>query len=87
MPRKTVPNPTKQKLFSGGSPQIAKGYGDAPVQAYIAATPGGCSGPFVMLASRLAGLLFATFADFLVIALTLPRAAWADTAARTCKDR
>jgi hypothetical protein len=27
-------------LLSGGNPQIAKGYGDAPVQAYIAATPG-----------------------------------------------
>lgn len=33
---------TKQEpvLLSGGNPQIAKGYGDAPVQAYIAATPG-----------------------------------------------
>jgi hypothetical protein len=30
----------KPKLLSGGNPQIAKGYGDAPVQAYIAATPG-----------------------------------------------
>jgi hypothetical protein len=28
------------KLLSGGNPQIAKGYGDAPVQAYIAAVPG-----------------------------------------------
>ena len=28
------------KLFSGGNPQIAKAYGDAPVQAYIAAMPG-----------------------------------------------
>ena len=28
------------KLLSGGNPQIAKGYGDAPVQAYIAAMPG-----------------------------------------------
>lgn len=27
-------------LLSGGNPQIAKGYGDTPVQAYIAATPG-----------------------------------------------
>ena len=27
-------------LLSGGNPQIAKGYGDAPVQAYIAAMPG-----------------------------------------------
>jgi hypothetical protein len=31
---------TKPKLLSGGNPQIAKGYGDAPVQAYIAAMPG-----------------------------------------------
>jgi hypothetical protein len=28
------------KLLSGGNPQIAKGYGEAPVQAYIAAIPG-----------------------------------------------
>lgn len=28
------------RLLSGGNPQIAKGYGDAPVQAYIAAMPG-----------------------------------------------
>lgn len=27
------------KLLSGGNPQIAKGYGDAPIQAYIAAMP------------------------------------------------
>jgi hypothetical protein len=27
-------------LLSGGNPQIAKAYGDAPVQAYIAAMPG-----------------------------------------------
>ncbi len=38
--------PTRQaaaaapKLLSGGNPQIAKGEGDAPVQAYIAAMPG-----------------------------------------------
>ena len=30
----------KPKLLSGGNPQIAKAYGDAPVQAYIAAMPG-----------------------------------------------
>lgn len=35
-PRKAM-NP---KLLSGGNPQIAKAYGDAPVQAYIAAMPG-----------------------------------------------
>lgn len=28
------------KLLSGGNPQIAKGYGDEPVQAYISAMPG-----------------------------------------------
>jgi hypothetical protein len=53
--KKTVPKPgiakkaavqksgtkaAKVKLLSGGNPQIAKGYGDAPVQAYIAAMPG-----------------------------------------------
>ncbi|HEY3516038.1 MAG TPA: DUF1801 domain-containing protein [Gammaproteobacteria bacterium] len=30
----------KVVLLSGGNPQIAKGEGDAPVQAYIAAMPG-----------------------------------------------
>jgi hypothetical protein len=35
-PRKAA----KPVLLSGGNPQIAKGYGDAPVQAYIAAMPG-----------------------------------------------
>ncbi|WP_428938050.1 DUF1801 domain-containing protein [Fontivita pretiosa] len=30
----------KPKLLSGGNPQIAKGDGEAPVQAYIAAMPG-----------------------------------------------
>jgi hypothetical protein len=30
----------KPALLSGGNPQIAKGDGDAPVQAYIAAMPG-----------------------------------------------
>jgi hypothetical protein len=34
----------KPKLLSGGNPQIAKGYGDAPVQAYIAAMPDWKSG-------------------------------------------
>ena len=28
------------KLLAGGNPQIPKGYGDGPVQAYIAAMPG-----------------------------------------------
>jgi hypothetical protein len=30
----------KPKLLAGGNPQIAKGYGDQAVQAYIAAMPG-----------------------------------------------
>ena len=42
--RKTAPKSQSRKaakpiLLSGGNPQIAKGYGDAPVQAYIAAMP------------------------------------------------
>ena len=32
--------PEKPVLLSGGNPQIAKGYGDGPIQAYIAAMPG-----------------------------------------------
>ena len=32
--------PAKPALLSGGNPQIVKGYGDAPVKAYIAAMPG-----------------------------------------------
>ncbi len=32
--------PGEPVLLSGGNPQIAKGYGDAPVQAYLAALPG-----------------------------------------------
>ena len=44
-PRKTasksqVSKAAKPTLLSGGNPQIAKAYGDAPVQAYIAAMPG-----------------------------------------------
>lgn len=40
-PAKTLPKakPGEVTLLSGGNPQIAKGYGDAPVQAYIAAMP------------------------------------------------
>ncbi len=39
-PKSPSPKTAKPKLLSGGNPQIAKGYGDAPVQAYIAAMPG-----------------------------------------------
>ncbi|MEI9429821.1 DUF1801 domain-containing protein [Mesorhizobium sp. Cs1299R1N3] len=38
--KSTRPAKAEPKLLSGGNPQIAKGYGDAPVQAYIAAMPG-----------------------------------------------
>ena len=37
---KTGKRVAKPKLLSGGNPQVAKGDGDAPVQAYIAAMPG-----------------------------------------------
>jgi len=38
--RKTAARPgQKVPLLSGGNPQIAKGYGDDPVQAYIQAIP------------------------------------------------
>lgn len=33
-------SPAKPRLLSGGNPQIAKAYGDAPVRAYIAALTG-----------------------------------------------
>ncbi|MEI7768166.1 MAG: DUF1801 domain-containing protein, partial [Phycisphaerae bacterium] len=36
----TQKSTTAPILLSGGNPQIAKGYGDAPVQAYLAAMPG-----------------------------------------------
>jgi hypothetical protein len=44
-PRKSTPKSQSRRsaqpaLLAGGNPQIAKGYGDAPVQAYIAAMPG-----------------------------------------------
>lgn len=37
---KTPKTSVEPKLLSGGNPQIAKGEGEAPVQAYIAAMPG-----------------------------------------------
>jgi hypothetical protein len=40
MSGKTVAKAETPKLLSGGNPQIPKGYGDEPVQAYIAAMPG-----------------------------------------------
>jgi hypothetical protein len=38
--KSSVRKGAKSKLLSGGNPQIAKAYGDAPVEAYIAAMPG-----------------------------------------------
>jgi hypothetical protein len=45
MPRKTPKSaskraPAKPRLLAGGNPQIPKGDGDAPVQAWIAGMPG-----------------------------------------------
>ena len=42
MSRKPLPKlkPGETRLLSGGNPQIAKGYGDGPVQAYISQMPG-----------------------------------------------
>src|SRR5687768_6715996 len=39
-PMEPAMTPPAPKLLSGGNPQIPKGDGDAPVQAYIAAMPG-----------------------------------------------
>jgi hypothetical protein len=38
--RKASPRTGKPVLLTGGNPQIPKGYGPAPVKAYIAAMPG-----------------------------------------------
>src|SRR3990172_8040248 len=38
--KSTKASAKKPALLAGGNPQIAKGDGDAPVQAYIAAMPG-----------------------------------------------
>src|SRR5688500_677103 len=39
-PAKAKRATAKPRLLSGDNPQIAKGDGDAPVQAYVAAIPG-----------------------------------------------
>jgi hypothetical protein len=36
----TDDRPSAPVLLSGGNPQIAKGYGNGPIQAYISAMPG-----------------------------------------------
>lgn len=51
--------PSQPKLLSGGNPQIAKGEGDGPVQAYIAAMPGWKS----EVGRRLDGLIMRTVPD------------------------
>lgn len=38
--KKAAAKRARPTLFSGGNPQIAKAYGDAPVQAYIVAMSG-----------------------------------------------
>jgi hypothetical protein len=63
-PRKTAPTSLSRKvakpvLLSGGNPQIAKAYGDPPVQAYIAAMPGWKSD----LGRRLDALIVRTVPD------------------------
>ncbi len=40
MPTRSTPSAAAPRLLAGGNPQIPKGEGDAPVQAYIAAMPG-----------------------------------------------
>jgi len=37
---KSIDQPGQPRLLSGGNPQIPKGYGNEPVQAYIDAMPG-----------------------------------------------
>ncbi len=50
---RTSAKAARPKLLAGGNPQIARGDGDAPVQAYIAAIPGWKQG----LARRLDALI------------------------------
>jgi hypothetical protein len=47
------------KLLSGGNPQIEKGHGDAPVQAYLTAMPGWKQG----VGRRLDALIVRTVPD------------------------
>jgi hypothetical protein len=60
-PRRTgeASSPEQPVLLSGGNPQIAKGDGDAPVQAYIAAMPGWKQG----VGRRLDALIVRTVPD------------------------
>lgn len=56
---KTTDKQAEPRLLSGGNPQIAKGEGDGPVQAYIAAMPGWKS----QVGRRLDGLIMRTVPD------------------------
>jgi hypothetical protein len=49
--------PTAPKLLSGGNPQIPKGMGDAPVQAYLDALPGWKQGVGVRIDELIVGAL------------------------------
>ena len=49
--------PAKPKLLSGGNPQIPKGYGDAPVKAWIAAVPGWKSAAWRRLDALIEGVV------------------------------
>ena len=50
---------SKPKLLAGGNPQVPKGEGDEPVQAYIAAMPGRKRS----VGERLDGLIVRTVPD------------------------
>jgi hypothetical protein len=54
---KAPKRPAKAKLLSGDNPQIAKGEGDAPVKAYIAAIPGWKQGVARKLDSLIKGVV------------------------------
>jgi hypothetical protein len=57
--KKNADQSSEPKLLSGGNPQIPKGEGDEPVQAYIAAMPGWKRS----LGERLDGLIVRTVPD------------------------
>lgn len=56
MPQPETPPPDAPRLLSGGNPRIPKGFGNAPVAAWIAAAPGWKGA----LAGRLDALIVAT---------------------------
>lgn len=58
-PAKKRAGRAKPKLLAGGNPQIAKGFGNGPVRAYLAALPGWKRG----VARRLDGLIVTAVPD------------------------